>query len=138
MRSDTTLNVKNLPSKSTLKKDKKIAYSTTPIRIGEMEVTNLMLTKRGDMVEKLLKSYATNEDARQKTVLQLLNPGVDNLGHTLDPLNMDLDIDLSEKSISREILEKDLSVLGYTLVDTVDKNSEKSEEIPTDDSSKKN
>lgn len=35
MRSATNLNVKNLPAKSTLKKEKKILYSTTPIRLGK-------------------------------------------------------------------------------------------------------
>jgi DNA-directed RNA polymerase beta subunit len=36
-------NIKNLPSKSTLKKQKKILVSQTPLRLGEMEVTNLMI-----------------------------------------------------------------------------------------------
>ena len=33
IRSAFNLNVKNLPAKSTLKKEKKIAYSRTPIRL---------------------------------------------------------------------------------------------------------
>ena len=35
MRSAFNLNVKNLPAKSTLKKEKKILYSRTPIRLGK-------------------------------------------------------------------------------------------------------
>jgi len=34
IRSATNLNVKNLPAKSTLKKERKILYSSTPIRLG--------------------------------------------------------------------------------------------------------
>lgn len=85
-----------------------------------MEVTGLMITKRGDIVEKLLKTYSTNEGLRENTITQLLAPGAKN------NLNMDLDIDLSQKSISREILEKYLDVLGYTLIDN-DPLSEKKE-----------
>lgn len=35
IRSAANLNVKNLPAKSTLKKEKKILHSTTPIRLGK-------------------------------------------------------------------------------------------------------
>jgi hypothetical protein len=42
-RSTALNNIKYLPSKSTLKKEKKILLSQTPIRMGEMEVTNLMI-----------------------------------------------------------------------------------------------
>jgi hypothetical protein len=121
IRSATNLNVKNLPAKSTLKKEKKILYSTTPIRLGEMEVTNLMIAKRPDVVEKLLKSYSTNEDMREATIRQLLMPGRLPNGHLKNTLNMDLDLDLkNSKSVSREILEKYLNVLGYALIDNID------------------
>ena len=118
MRSATNLNVKNLPAKSTLKKEKKISYSTTPIRIGEMEVTNLMIAKQPEVVEKLLKTYSTNEDLREETISQLLNPGRLENGHLRNVFNMDLDVNINEnKSISREILEKYFNILGYTIVD---------------------
>lgn len=120
MRSAANLNVKNLPAKSTLKKEKKVLYSHTPIRLGEMEVTNLMIAKKPEVVEKLLKTYATNEELREQTITQLLNPGTVN-GHLKNALNMDLDIDLkNNKSVSREILEKYLNVLGYSIVDNID------------------
>lgn len=78
-----------------------------------MEVTNLMITKHPEIVEKLLKTYSTNEELREQTIAQLLLPenGKNNL-------NMDLDVDLkNNKSVSREILEKYLNVLGYSIVD---------------------
>ena len=118
MRSAANLNVKNLPAKSTLKKEKKIPYSSTPIRLGEMEVSNLMIAKRGDVVEKLLKTYSTNEELREQTITQLLSPGKLPNGHLRNALNMDLDVDLkNNRSVSREILEKYLNVLGYSIVD---------------------
>lgn len=113
IRSAANLNVKNLPAKSTLKKEKKVAYSKNPLRLGEMEVTNLMISKHPETVEKLLKTYSTNEELREQTITQLLYPGKGK-----NNLNMDLDVDLkNNKSISREILEKYLNVLGYSIVD---------------------
>ena len=120
LRSANSLNVKNLPAKSTMRKQKKVLYSSTPIRLGEMEINGLMLSKRPDLVEKLLKAYSTNEEAREDTIMQLLCPP-----DGKDPLAMDLDLDLSKKSISREILDKYLGVLGYKLTDTNIKDSKK-------------
>lgn len=123
-RSSGTLNVKNLPSKSALKKDHRILVSNTPIRLGEMEVANLALTKHPEIIEKLLKTYSTNEDARELMITQLLAPGrVD--GIKKDIFNMDIDFDPEKnRAISREILEKYFNVLGYSLVDNIDEENE--------------
>lgn len=129
MRSASTLNVKNLPAKSTLKKEKKLLFSKNPLRLGEMEVTNLMIAKSPETVEKLLKTYSTNEDLREKTINQLLNPGKLPNGHLRNALNMDLDVDLdSNRAISREILEKYLNVLGYSIIDSQSTESKKDSE----------
>lgn len=83
-----------------------------------METANLLISKRPDVVEKLLKTYSTNEELREQTITQLLNPGRLPNGHLKNTLNMDLDVDLkNNKSVSREILEKYLNVLGYSIVD---------------------
>lgn len=83
-----------------------------------MEVTNLLISKEPTVVEKLLKTYATNEELREQTITQLLNPGRLPNGHLKNALNMDLEVDLkNNKSVSREILEKYLNVLGYSIVD---------------------
>jgi len=126
IRSAANLNVKSLPAKSTLKKEKKILYSTNPLRLGEMEVTNLLITKSPRTVEKLLKTYSTNETLREETITQLLSPGKLPNGHLKNSLNMSFDFDLDNNhSISREILEKYLNVLGYSLIDNVnDKSSD--------------
>ena len=83
-----------------------------------MEVTNLMISKHPETVEKLLKTYSTNEDLREQTITQLLSPGKLPNGHMRNSLNMDLDVDLANnRSVSREILEKYLNLLGYSIID---------------------
>jgi DNA-directed RNA polymerase beta subunit len=101
-------NIKNLPSKSTLKKEKKILISQTPIKLGEMEITNLMITKRGDLVEKLLKTYSTAEENRHNLIEDLLTYKT--------PLNLDVQIN-RDQSINRQILEKYLNILDLSLED---------------------
>lgn len=87
----------------------------------EMETSNLMICKHPEVVEKLLKTYSTNEELREQTITQLLSPGKLPNGKIRNALNMDLDVDLkNNKSVSREILEKYLNVLGYSIVDNVD------------------
>jgi DNA-directed RNA polymerase beta subunit len=121
MRSAGNLNVKNLPAKSALKKEKKIQYANTPIRLGEMEVTNLMIAKDPKIVEKLLKTYSTNEVLREQTISQLLSPGKTPSGHLKNTLNMDLDVNLKDNpAVSKEILEKYLNTLGYSIFDNTD------------------
>lgn len=86
-----------------------------------MEVTNLLIAKKPEIVEKMLKTYATNEELREQTIHQLLYPGKNPDGKLKNTLNMDLDVDLkNNKSVSREILEKYLNVLGYSIIDNVE------------------
>ena len=119
LRSAANLNVKNLPSKSSLRQEKKSLYSQNPLRLGEMECTNLMVAKHPELVEKLLKTYSTNEEMREETILQLLNPGRTETGELIDPLNMDLDV-RNRKSTNRKILEKYLNMFECDLIDTID------------------
>lgn len=118
MRSANNLNVKNLPAKSTLKKEKKILHSSTPIRLGEMEVTNLFLAKKPEIVERLLKTYSTNNEMREELIKKLVSPG-NTEGKKDNPLNFSLDLP-NEKSINREILERYLNVLELGLIDADD------------------
>ncbi len=107
-RSTALNNIKYLPSKSTLKKEKKVLLSQTPIRLGEMEVTNLMITKRGDLVEKLLKTFSTSEDDRNALIKDLLLE--------TNPLRMKTEIS-DGYSINRQILQKYLNILELDLED---------------------
>lgn len=87
-----------------------------------MEVSNLMIPKRPDLVEKFLKTYSTNQELREDLICQLLNPGLDpESGKKINPLDMDIKSDLKDNhSIPRDLLEKYFNLLGYTLVDTID------------------
>jgi DNA-directed RNA polymerase beta subunit len=107
-RSTALNNIKYLPSKSTLKKEKKILLSQTPIRLGEMEVTNLMITKRGDLVEKLLKTFSTSEEDRDQLIKDLLTQS--------NPLNMTTSIGKAY-STNRQILQKYLNILELDIED---------------------
>jgi DNA-directed RNA polymerase beta subunit len=107
-RSTALNNIKNLPSKSTLKKEKKVLLSQTPIRLGEMEVTNMMLPKRGDLVEKLLKTYSTSEEDREHLIKSLLM--------SKTPLRMNTTLG-NEYSVNRKILQKYMNVLELDLED---------------------
>lgn len=101
-------NIKTLPSKSSLKKEKRILVSQTPIKLGEMEVTNLMIPRRGDLVEKLLKSYSTNEESRGNLISDLLT--------SKTPLTLDT-YSTGKESINRQMLQKYLNVLELDLED---------------------
>jgi DNA-directed RNA polymerase beta subunit len=107
-RSTALNNIKYLPSKSTLKKEKKVLLSQTPIRLGEMEVTNLLIPKRGDLVEKLLKTYSTSEDDRNNLITDLLMDS--------NPLQMETSLGRAY-STNRQILEKYLNILELELED---------------------
>jgi len=111
VRSTSMTNVKNLPAKNTLRKERRNLISTTPIRLGEMETTNLMVSKRPDLVEKLLKYYSTSEDDREYLIDHLLT--------VHDPFNLDLP-QPKTKSINRQILDKYLNILDLELEDTID------------------
>jgi hypothetical protein len=74
----------------------------------EMEVTNMMLPKRGDLVEKLLKSYSTAEENRHNLIEDLLTHKT--------PLNLDIQLN-RDQSMNRQILEKYLNILDLSLED---------------------
>jgi len=73
-----------------------------------MEITNLMILKRGDLVERLLKSYSTSEEDRSNIVADLLESDT--------PLRLETKLGRQE-SINRQILEKFLNVLELDLID---------------------
>lgn len=110
VRSTSMTNVRDLPAKNTLKKDHRTIVSSTPIRLGEMEISNLMCTKRPDLVEKLMKYYSTAKDAREILVEKLLT--------SKDPVNINLN-NVEEYSENRQILNKYLNVLDLELEDTI-------------------
>src|SRR5574344_116218 len=102
---DTTNN-KNQPAKSNLKKSHKTLFANTPIRLGEMEVDNLLLAKSGSAVATLLKSYSTSKVERESLIKDLLTKP--------DPFN-NISNTQNNQTINRSILEKYLSVLELSI-----------------------
>ena len=74
-----------------------------------METENLLLSKNGEILERMLKSYSTSRTDRENLVKQLLTAP--------DPFNIDIHID-DDTSINRKILEKYLAVLELSLENT--------------------
>ena len=107
--SSASTNTKNQPAKTNSKKSHKTLFADTPIRLGEMEVDNLLLAKSGDAIEKILKSYSTSKTDRENLINELLTAP--------DPFNCTIKINNEEHSINRKILEKYLSILEISLED---------------------
>ena len=105
------LNIKNMPSKSTLRKERKALYNDNPLRLGEMETEALFVTKRPDLVAKLLRTYSTSMDDRQDLVEQLVT--------AKNPLSINAR-KLEYKPITRQILDNYLSVLELKLDDNLE------------------
>jgi len=72
-----------------------------------MELTNLLSSKRGDIITKLVRTYAAGDSDRlQLNELAIKAP---------DPFNIDVNLDTSESGTSRKILDKYLSLLDIQL-----------------------
>lgn len=108
VRSKGMLNIKNMPSKSPLKKEKKAAYNDNPLRFGEMEQMYMQITKRPDLVSKLLRAYSTSTEDRQNLVELLVT--------AKDPMNIRIP-EQTGKPITRQMLDNYLAVLEIALKD---------------------
>lgn len=104
--SSGTTNTKNQPAKSNLKKTHKTLFQNTPIALGNMETENLLLSKNGEILERLLKSHSTSKVDRENLVTQLLT--------SKNPFNIDVKID-NDTSINRKILDRYLSIMELSL-----------------------
>lgn len=78
-RSTSYINMKNAPSKSLNYKRHQVLYSTTAIRLGEMEFDNLLLTQQPEEVVRLASMYSSSEENRLKTNETLLTADILNL-----------------------------------------------------------
>jgi hypothetical protein len=72
VRSTAHLNMKGTPSKSIKYKEFKSLYSNTPIRIGEMETTGLLIHNKPELVKYIIDSYSGSEQARLDLVEEWL------------------------------------------------------------------
>lgn len=108
-RSTFATNIKQSPAKSASKKKSTEAYAHTPVRIGEMETTNLLITKDGDAVSKMLRTYSSSERDRMKLVQDILT--------AKDPLRIKTEL-VDNTSANKKILNAYLYVLGLELKDS--------------------
>lgn len=110
-RSSAYINMKGAPSKSMTYKRNQDLYSTTPIRLGEMEIDNLLLTQ-GNEIVKLASMYSSSEENRQAMIEQLLTDDVFDLG--------EIELENPHDNHNRRILDVYLKSLGIELVDGED------------------
>ena len=88
VRSTSFINMKNSPSKSLSYKKHEEPYSKTPIRLGEMEFVNLLLTKDSSIQAKFNSFYSNNEINRKyfnKVLLE--SPNILSLKNVESPNN---------------------------------------------------
>lgn len=107
-RSSSFLNLKNLPSKSTNLKDGGL-FSTTPIKIGEMELYNMFLTKDIKNVARFISTYSSNEMDRQHAIETMLT--TDNV------FNIDYIEPTNTKSKTSLIVKAYLKCIGLEIID---------------------
>lgn len=106
-RSTSYINMKGIPSKSMNYKKSQNLYSTTPIRLGEMEIDNLLLTQNPDEVVRMNSMYSGSEENRHELIEQLL---------TEDILDLDeVVLENPTDNHNREILDVYLKSLGLEL-----------------------
>lgn len=115
-------NLKNSPSKDRAYKFKKSNISKTPIRLGNMEILNLLLTSDSKSLGQLLSSYSTNEDGKTELLKALL---------TRDPYDINVDLTDIDRNETQKLVDSLLFNLGLKLEDV--KESEKEEPIEISD-----
>lgn len=104
-RSSGFVNSKNMPSKSMSFKKREKLYSTTSIRVGEMEITNLNLCLNPDLISKFIKYYSSSKRGREILVKKLVT------SNPLKPLDLE---DLNDNN-NREILDQYLKSIGLEI-----------------------
>lgn len=105
IRSTNFNDLKDLPAKDKQFKEFKSLYPRTPIKWGEMEVSNSLICKNVHAVKELMSSYATNPIDREILERELL---------TGNPFNIDFELSDTQSKTS-EILEELLYCLGIEL-----------------------
>ena len=101
-------NLKNSPSKSKDFKYKKSNISKTPIRLGNMEILNLLLTGDSNALDRLLSSYSTNEDAKLRE-LEALTLG--------DPYDINVDLEDIGRNETQKLADTLFFELGLEFKD---------------------
>ena len=105
-------NYENIPTKTNGVKYSTSYVSSTPIRLGEMETSNLAITGTTKHILDLIDLYGNNTVARNELVNDLL---------TTNPFNPVIDVNLNNKANNNKILDELLFCIGVKLdIDTED------------------
>lgn len=106
-RSTSLNNLKDLPTKSRKHKEGKEKFSKTPIRIGEMEISNLDLCNNMADIKTLLDTYANNKQAREQLIVECL---------TGNPFDIEVpEINEATKSNNAKIIDALLYSIGLKI-----------------------
>ena len=106
-RSSSYINLKDAPSKSLAHKNRNTLFSNTPIRIGEMEINNLLISRKPKVIAKLLSMLSTSKENRTELIRQLLTKDV----LTLDKIKLSNPND----NYNKKILDVYLKSLGLVI-----------------------
>jgi len=107
-RSAKQLSIKGLPSKSKDFKEYRSPYSTTPIKLGEQELINLLLGNGGKDVISFLNSHSSNKTDREEIIKKILT--------SKNIYEIESFEDSDENQLS-EILQAYLRNIGLELID---------------------
>jgi DNA-directed RNA polymerase beta subunit len=103
-RSNSELNLNNLPSKSSSYKNHNSLFSKTPVRLGEQEVVSLLLTKDMEIVSRYLAQQSSNPEEREHFNTDLLT--------TNDVFNIERIERINKKSVTSKIVKTYFTVIG--------------------------
>jgi hypothetical protein len=132
-RSSGELSLNNTPSKSSSFKNHTALFSTTPIRVGEMEFTSFLLTKDMNTVLRYLAQNSNNPEERRNFIKALLTHN-----NIFDIEKIEKIKDNKTKSITGQIVKTQLMALGIENVDNRTKEKNKDKEVKSDKSNDNN
>lgn len=102
-RSSGELSINNTPSKSNNYKFHTALTSKTPVRVGEMEFSSLLLTENPELVNRYLAQTSNNPEERNNFNKHLL---------TDDPFNIDKIERIGSQSITSQIVKTQFKTIG--------------------------
>ncbi|MEI2420753.1 hypothetical protein V6O07_10810, partial [Arthrospira platensis SPKY2] len=106
-RSTAHINVMDLPDKSSATKNNKSLYPKTPVKIGEMELQNLMISNDMSFVKTLVMTLATSLQARRNIKDLYVND-------VFDYDSIKVDEECTNRNV--ETFDIKLNAMGYDLV----------------------
>jgi len=124
------LSLSNVPSKNNRQfKESRALYSKTAVRLGEMELNNLMLLKDQNEIIRFISMYSSNEHDRENLSLKLLGVSKD-INEENNVFNIEKVEQSHIKNLNMSMLDSFLYALGMKLVDDdVESDDNEDEEV---------